>query len=85
MRHLLRENSCNTKYLERVETKHEKVENAFANFVKIIESGILSDTMIKTPESGRGHRTVLLEDNNSTQAYFDKFLHADVNDLKVRD
>ena len=85
-------------YLEALEAKRKEVEKSLANLVKVIEKGVVSDTvterLTQLEEQKRALndaietenvRVSLCEDKHSIQAYFDKFLHADVNDPEIRD
>lgn len=87
-----------TAYLEALEAKRREVEKSLANLVKVIEKGVLSDTVtqrltqLEEQKSALNDaigtenvRVSLCEDRHSIQAYFDKFLHADVNDPEIRD
>lgn len=87
-----------TAYLEALEAKRREVEKSLANLVKVIERGVLSDTVtqrltqLEEQKSAlddaigtENVRVSLCEDRHSIQAYFDKFLHADVNDPEIRD
>ena len=87
-----------TAYLEALEAKRREVEKSLANLVKVIEKGVVSDTvterLTQLEEQKRALndaigtenvRVSLCEDKHSIQAYFDKFLHADVNDPEIRD
>lgn len=87
-----------TAYLEALEAKRREVEKSLANLVKVIERGVLSDTVterlaqLEEQKSALNDaigtenvRVSLCEDRHSIQAYFDKFLHADVNDPEIRD
>ena len=85
-------------YLEALEAKRREVEKSLANLVKVIERGVVSDAvtqrLAQLEEQKRALndaigtenvRVSLCEDRHSIQAYFDKFLHADVNDPEIRD
>ena len=85
-------------YFEALEAKRKEVEKSLANLVKVIEKGVVSDTvterLTQLEEQKRALndaietenvRVSLCEDKHSIQAYFDKFLHADVNDPEIRD
>lgn len=85
-------------YLEALEAKRREVEKSLANLVKVIERGVVSDTVtqrlaqLEEQKSALNDaigtenvRVSLCEDRHSIQAYFDKFLHADVNDPEIRD
>lgn len=74
------------------------MEKSLANLVKVIEKGVVSDTVterltqLEEQKSALNDaietenvRVSLCEDKHSIQAYFDKFLHADVNDPEIRD
>lgn len=74
------------------------MEKSLANLVKVIERGVVSDTVterltqLEEQKSALNDaigtenvRMSLCEDRHSIQAYFDKFLHADVNDPEIRD
>ena len=74
------------------------MEKSLANLVKVIERGVVSDTVtqrltqLEEQKSALNDaigtenvRVSLCEDRHSIQAYFDKFLHADVNDPEIRD
>ena len=87
-----------TAYLEALEAKRREVEKSLANLVKVIEKGVVSDTVterlaqLEEQKSALNDaigtenvRVSLCEDKHSIQAYFDKFLHADVNDPEIRD
>ena len=87
-----------TAYLEALEAKRREVEKSLANLVKVIEKGVVSDavterlTQLEEQKSALNDaigtenvRVSLCEDRHSIQAYFDKFLHADVNDPEIRD
>ena len=87
-----------TAYLEALEAKRKEVEKSLANLVKVIEKGVVSDTVterltqLEEQKSALNDaietenvRVSLCEDKHSIQAYFDKFLHADVNDPEIRD
>ena len=87
-----------TAYLEALEAKRREVEKSLANLVKVIERGVVSDTVtqrlaqLEEQKSALNDaigtenvRVSLCEDRHSIQAYFDKFLHADVNDPEIRD
>ena len=91
-------NHNNTAYLEALEAKRREVEKSLANLVKVIEKGVVSDTVterltqLEEQKSALNDaigtenvRVSLCEDRHSIQAYFDKFLHADVNDPEIRD
>ena len=79
-------------------SKRREVEKSLANLVKVIEKGVVSDTVTKRliqleeqksalndAIGTENVRVSLCEDRHSIQAYFDKFLHADVNDPEIRD
>ena len=79
-------------------SKRKEVEKSLANLVKVIEKGVLSDTVTERLTQLEEQRSALndaietenvrvslCEDKHSIQAYFDKFLHADVNDPEIRD
>ena len=85
-------------YLEALEAKRREVEKSLANLVKVIERGVVSDTVterltqLEEQKSALNDaigtenvRVSLCEDRHSIQAYFDRFLHADVNDPEIRD
>ena len=68
------------------------------NLVKVIAKGVVSDTVterltqLEEQKSALNDaigtenvRVSLCEDRHSIQAYFDKFLHADVNDPEIRE
>lgn len=87
-----------TAYLEALEAKRREVEKGLANLVKVIERGVVSDTVtqrltqLEEQKSALNDaigtenvRVSLCEDRHSIQAYFDRFLHADVNDPEIRD
>ena len=87
-----------TAYLEALEAKRREVEKSLENLVKVIEKGVVSDTVterltqLEEQKSAlndaigtKNVRASLCEDKHSIQAYFDKFLHADVNDPEIRD
>ena len=87
-----------TAYLEALEAKRREVEKSLANLVKVIERGVVSDTVtqrltqLEEQKSALNDaigtenvRVSLCEDRHSIQAYFDRFLHADVNDPEIRD
>ena len=91
-------NHNDTAYLEALEAKRREVEKSLANLVKVIERGVVSDTVtqrltqLEEQKSALNDaigtenvRVSLCEDRHSIQAYFDKFLHADVNDPEIRD
>lgn len=91
-------NHNDTAYLEALEAKRKEVEKSLANLVKVIEKGVVSDTVterltqLEEQKSALNDaietenvRVSLCEDRHSIQAYFDKFLHADVNDPEIRD
>lgn len=91
-------NHNDTAYLEALEAKRREVEKSLANLVKVIEKGVVSDTVtqrltqLEEQKSALNDaigtenvRVSLCEDRHSIQAYFDKFLHADVNDPEIRD
>ena len=91
-------NHNDTAYLEALEAKRKEVEKSLANLVKVIEKGVVSDTVterltqLEEQKSALNDaietenvRVSLCEDKHSIQAYFDKFLHADVNDPEIRD
>ena len=91
-------NHNGTAYLEALEAKRREVEKSLANLVKVIERGVVSDTVtqrltqLEEQKSALNDaigtenvRVSLCEDRHSIQAYFDKFLHADVNDPEIRD
>lgn len=93
-----KKNHNDTAYLEALEAKRKEVEKSLANLVKVIERGVVSDTVMERltqlEEQKRAMndaietenvRVSLCEDKHSIQAYFDKFLHADVNDPEIRD
>ena len=79
-------------------SKRKEVEKSLANLVKVIEKGVVSDTVterltqldeqksaLNDAIETENVRVSLCEDKHSIQAYFDKFLHADVNDPEIRD
>lgn len=91
-------NHNDTAYLEALEAKRREVEKSLANLVKVIERGVVSDTVtqrlaqLEEQKSALNDaigtenvRVSLCEDRHSIQVYFDKFLHADVNDPEIRD
>lgn len=91
-------NHNDTAYLEALEAKRKEAEKSLANLVKVIEKGVVSDTvterLTQLEEQKRALndaietenvRVSLCEDKHSIQAYFDKFLHAGVNDPEIRD
>ena len=91
-------NHNDTAYLEALEAKRKEVEKSLANLVKVIEKGVVSDTVTKRLAQleeqksalndaigTENVRVSLCEDRHSIQAYFDKFLHADVNNPEIRD
>ena len=74
------------------------MEKSLANLVKVIERGVVSDTVterltqleeqknaLNDAIGTENVRVSLCEDRHSIQAYFNKFLHADVNDPEIRD
>ena len=79
-------------------SKRREVEKSLANLVKVIEKGVVSDTVterltqleeqksdLNDAIGTENVRVSLCEDKHSIQTYFDKFLHADVNDPEIRD
>ena len=91
-------NYRDTGYLDGLEAQRREVEKSLANLVKVIERGVVSDTVtqrlaqLEEQKSALNDaigtenvRVSLCEDRHSIQAYFDKFLHADVNDPEIRD
>ena len=79
-------------------SKRKEVEKSLVNLVKVIAKGVVSDTVterltqLEEQKSALNDaigtenvRVSLCEDRHSIQAYFDKFLHADVNDPEIRE
>ncbi|MDO4428450.1 MAG: recombinase family protein [Atopobiaceae bacterium] len=90
-------NYRDTGYLDGLEAKRRDVEKSLANLVKVIESGVVSETvterLVQLEEQKRALgeaietenvRAALCEDEHSIRAYFEKFLHADFSDPEVR-
>ena len=93
-----KQNFRDTAYLEGLEAKRKEVEKSLANLVKVIEKGVISDTVtdrLAQLEEQRNSlneaieteniRVSLYEDEHSIQTHFNKFLHADISDPEVRD
>lgn len=93
-----KQNFRDTAYLEGLEAKRKEVEKSLANLVKVIEKGIVSDTVtnrltqleeqknaLNEAIETENIRMSLYEDEHSIQAYFAKFLNADVSDPEIRD
>lgn len=93
-----RENYRDTHYLEALEAKRREVEKAIANLVKAIAGGVLSDAVTQSLMEHEAQkkgldeaiqaetaRAALFEDEHSIQTYFDRFLHADMDNPKTRD
>lgn len=91
-------NYRDTGYLESLEAERKNVEKALNNFVKAIEAGIYNDAtqkrMLELEEEksslteaieAEKIRKALCADEHSIQAYFDKYLHVDLNDPETRD
>ncbi|MBS6585854.1 MAG: recombinase family protein [Eubacterium sp.] len=91
-------NYRDTGYLESLEARRREVEKGLANFVKAIEMGVFNEStqkrMAELQEEKNALteaieaelvRQALYEDEHSIQAYFDKYLHADLNDPDVRE
>lgn len=87
-----------TEYLSSLEQQRRDVEKGLANFVKAIEAGIFNEAtqrrMAELQErkdalndaiEAEVVRQSLFEDEHSIKAYFDRFLHADFDNAKVRD
>lgn len=90
-------NYRDTGYLDGLEAKRRDVEKSLANLVKVIESGVVSETvterLVQLEEQKRALgeaietenvRAALCEDEHSIRAYFERFLHADFSDPEVR-
>lgn len=93
-----RENYRDTHYLEALEAKRKDVEKSIANLVKAIAGGVLSDAITQSLMEREAQkkgldeaiqaemaRAALFEDEYSIQAYFERFLHADMDNPKTRD
>lgn len=91
-------NYRDTHYLEALEAKRKDVEKAIANLVKAIAGGVLSDAVTQSLTEHEAQkkgldeaiqtetaRAALFEDEHNIQAYFDRFLHADMDNPKTRD
>ena len=91
-------NYRDTGYLESLEARRREVEKGLANFVKAIEMGVFNESTQKRMAELQEEKTALTEaieaelvrqalyeDEHSIQAYFDKYLHADLNDPDVRE
>ena len=85
-------------YLDGLEAKRREVEKSLANLVKVIESGLISETvterLVQLEEQKRALneaieaeniRAALCEDEHTIKAYFEKFLHADFDNPETRD
>lgn len=90
-------NYRDTGYLDGLEAKRRDVEKSLANLVKVIESGVVSETvterLVQLEEQKRALgeaigtenvRAALCEDEHNIRAYFERFLHADFSDPEVR-
>ena len=93
-----RDNYRNTHYLDGLEAKRREVEKSTANLLKVIEKGVLSDsvtdrllqleeqkTALDEAIQAEHVRAALFEDDHSIRAYFDKFMRADFDNLETRD
>lgn len=91
-------NYRDTGYLDGLEAKRREVERSLANLVKVIESGLISETvterLVQLEEQKRALneaieaeniRAALCEDEHTIKAYFEKFLHADFDNPETRD
>lgn len=91
-------NYRDTGYLDGLEAKRREVEKSLANLVKVIESGLISETvterLVQLEEQKRALneaieaeniRAALCEDEHTIKAYFGKFLHADFDNPETRD
>lgn len=91
-------NYRDTGYLDDLEAKRREVEKSLANLVKVIESGLISETvterLVQLEEQKRALneaieaeniRAALCEDEHTIKAYFEKFLHADFDNPETRD
>lgn len=91
-------NYRDTGYLDGLEAKRREVEKSLANLVKVIESGLISETvterLVQLEEQKRALneaieaeniRAALCEDEHTIKAYFEKFLHADFDNPETRD
>lgn len=87
-----------TDYLASLEQQRRDVEKGLANFVRAIEAGIFNEAtqrrMAELQErkealndaiAAETVRQSLFEDEHSIKAYFDRFLHADFDNVEVRD
>lgn len=85
-------------YIRALESQRSEVEKGLANFVKAIEAGIFnSATQERMAELEQQRqqlneaieteriRASLFEDERSIKAYFDKYLHADFDNVETRD
>ena len=93
-----RDNYRNTHYLDGLEAKRREVEKSMANLLKVIEKGVLSDSvtdrLVQLEEQknalneaieAENVRAALFEDEHSIKAYFDRFMHADFGNPETRD
>ena len=93
-----RDNYRNTHYLDGLEAKRREVEKSTANLLKVIEKGVLSDsvtdrllqleeqkTALDEAIQAEHVRAALFEDDHSIRAYFDKFMRADFDNPETRD
>ena len=93
-----RKNYRDTHYLDGLEAKRRDVEKSLANLLKVIEKGVVSDSVtnrlmqLEEQKNGLNEaieaenvRVALFEDDHSIKAYFDKFMHADFDNPKTRD
>lgn len=91
-------NYRDTGYLDGLEAKRREVEKSLAHLVKVIESGLISETvterLVQLEEQKRALneaieaeniRAALCEDEHTIKAYFEKFLHADFDNPETRD
>lgn len=91
-------NYRDTGYLDGLEAKRREVEKSLANLVKVIESGLISETvterLVQLEEQksalneaieAENIRAALCEDEHTIKAYFEKFLHADFDNPETRD
>lgn len=91
-------NYRDTGYLDGLEAKRREVEKSLANLVKVIERGVVSETVterltqleeqrraLNEAIEAENVRAALCEDEHSIRAYFEKFLHADLGNPETRD
>lgn len=91
-------NYRDTGYLDGLEAKRREVEKGLANLVKVIEQGVVSETVterltqleeqrcvLNEAIEAENVRAALCEDEHSIRAYFEKFLRADLGNPETRD